>query len=110
MLLFGNESSQVITADRQLQTVIIKVLKPFLSKIQFNDDKLAHKFYPLGRKRAIVVNPDNQFGQPVVEGTNILTQTIKSFHMGGESAKSIAKLFNLNIRQVNDAIEFATAA
>lgn len=109
-LLFGKIDDQLITADKHLQTVIINILKPFISKVEFGDDRLARKFYPLGKKRAVVVNPNNQFGQPVIEGTNILTQTVKSLSLGGESHRSIAKLFDIKVKQVKDAIEFATAA
>lgn len=109
-LLFGNENRELITADKRLQTVIINVLKPFVSKVQFNDDRLAHKFYPLGKQKTIVVNPENQFGQPIIEGTNILPETIQNLRKGGESMSSIAKLYNINVKQVKHAIEFATAA
>ena len=108
-LLFGSDEP-LLTADTRLQTVIIQVLKPFISKIKFNDEKMARKFYPLGKNKTIVVNPENQFGQPVIEGTNILTQTIYNLVIAGESKKSIAKLYNLNINQVNDALEFPKAA
>jgi len=74
-LLFGGDD-QLVTADEHLQTVIIQVLKLFISKVHFNDDRIANKFYPLGKAKTIVVNPENQFGQPTIEGTNILTETI----------------------------------
>ena len=108
-LLFGSDE-QLLTADTRLQSVIIQVLKPFISKIKFNDEKMARKFYPLGKNKTIVVNPENQFGQPVIEGTNILTQTIYNLVRAGETKKSIAKLYDLNINQVNDALEFSKAA
>lgn len=109
-LLFGDEKRELITADKRLQTVIIRVLKPFVSKVQFNDDRLAHKYYPLGKEKTIVVNPENQFGQPVIEGTNILPETILNLSKGGESMTSIAKLYGINVKQVKHAIEFANAA
>ncbi len=110
-LLFGDDQKYLITADKRLQTVIINVLRPFINKVEFDDNsRLANKFYPLGKSKSIVVNPVNQFGQPVIEGTNILAQTVVSMHRGGESQKSIAKLFDINLKQVNHAIEFASAA
>jgi uncharacterized protein (DUF433 family) len=108
-LLFSHKDL-LISADKKLQTVIVQVLRPFINKIEFNDEKMTDKFYPLGKKKAVVVNPENQFGQPVIEGTNVLVQTIYSLSKAGESNKSIAKLFNLNSRQIHDAIGFAKAA
>lgn len=108
-LLFGSDE-YLITADIHLQTVIVDVLKKFISKVQFNDDRIAKKYYPLGKKRSVVVNPENQFGQPIIEGTNILTETIYSLSKGGDPPEFIAKLYDISIDQVQDAIEFANAA
>lgn len=108
-LLFGHDDL-LISADKKLQTVIVQVLKPFLKKIEFSDDRMANRFYPIGKRKAIVVNPENQFGQPIIEGTNILAQTVYLLSEAGESKKSIAKLYDLNIKQVSDAIEFSNAA
>ncbi len=107
-LLFGNEE-QLLTADARLQTVLIKVLKPSINRIQFDDDKIASKFYPLGKNKSVVVNPENQFGQPVIEGTNILIQTIYNLLRASESKKSVARLFDLSTNQIEDVIEFTKA-
>lgn len=108
-LLFS-DNIQLISADRSLQIVIEQVLRPFIKKIQFSDDGFARKFYPLGKKKSIVVNPENQFGQPVIEGTNILTQTIFTLSKGGDSPAFIAKLYDLPIKKVREAIEFSAKA
>jgi uncharacterized protein (DUF433 family) len=108
-LLFGSDD-QLITADKNLQIVIAQILKRFINKIHFNDDRIAKKFYPLGKERCVVVNPDNQFGQPVIDGTNILTETIYNLSRGGDSPEYIAKLYDISASQVSDAIEFAKAA
>ena len=108
-LLFGNDD-QLITADEHLQSVIVQVLKLFISKVQFDDDRIANKFYPLGKGKTIVVNPENQFGQPIIEGTNILTETIYNLSVGGDSHDFIAKLYDISLKNVEDAIEFAKAA
>lgn len=108
-LLFGTEDS-LVTADKHLQTVIVQVLKKFISKVQFNDDRIAKKYYPLGKDRSVVVNPENQFGQPIIDGTNILAETIYSLSRGGDSPEFIAKLYDITVNQVEDAIEYAKAA
>jgi len=108
-LLFGSDD-QLITADKNLQIVIVQVLKTFISKVHFNDDRVAKKFYPLGKEKCVVVNPENQFGQPVIDGTNILAETIYNLSRGGDSHEYIAKLYDITANQVSDAIEFAKAA
>ena len=108
-LLFGRED-QLITADEHLQTVMIQGLKLFIDKVQFNDEGIANKFYPLGKDKTIVVNPEHQFGQPIIEGTNILTETIYNLSVGGDSHGFIANLCDISLKNVEDAIEFAKAA
>jgi uncharacterized protein (DUF433 family) len=92
------------------QRFISDFIAPFIEKIKFDDRRLASKFYPLGRNRSVVINPENQFGQPTIDGTNILTATLFEYYLGNESIKSIANLFDLSIENVQDAIEFHQVA
>lgn len=100
----------IISADKKLQYNIKKVIIPFSHKIEFDNNNFAHKYYPLGKKNAVVVNPKNQFGQPIIEGTNIAAQTIIELHESGESIKMISKLYDISQKQVKDAIQFNQAA
>jgi uncharacterized protein (DUF433 family) len=107
-ILFGDKHD-LTTGDKTLQKVIAQFIIPFATKITFNKLGFADKFYPLENK-TVVVNPMNQFGQPVIEGTNILTATIIDLYEGGESRSSIAKLYDITTKNVNDAIAFGKAA
>lgn len=82
----------------------------FFDKVEFDDNNLAVRFFPLAASRNVVVDPKRQFGQPTIEGTNIKTSTIYNYYLGGESNKSIANMYDLNIAQVKDAIKFSKAA
>lgn len=107
VLLFENLSNLVV-ADKTLQITIPNFLEPLAQKIEFGHDKLATRYYPLGKNKTIVVNPENQFGRPRIDGTNILPETIYDLHLGGDSKKFIAELYNISVRNVDDAIEFST--
>lgn len=103
--------SQLVSANSSFQLLIRDVIEPYTKRIVFDvEDGLAFKYYPLADSKNIVVNRYNQFGQPVIEGTNIKTSTIFTYHTGGESIESIAELYNLTKDQVEDAIEYANAA
>lgn len=60
--------------------------------------------------KTIVVNPENQFGLPVIEGTNILTDTIYDMILGGEDKEIICKSYSITINNINDVVEFSKAA
>lgn len=81
-------------------------LDEFLEKIEFDDNNFAKKFFPLGKNKKVVVDPLHQFGQPVIDGTNIKTQTIYHLHNGGETNENICILYDLTENQVQDAINF----
>ena len=85
-------------------------LQVFLDKIEFNDNNIASKFYPLGKDKNIVVDPKCQFGQPTIKDTNIKTQSIFSLYKGGETEENISILYDLSVEKVKDAIDFCQKA
>jgi uncharacterized protein (DUF433 family) len=88
----------------------LKFMEKFLDKIEFDENNLAAKFYPLTNSKNIVVDPKHQFGQPVVTGTNIKTQTLFNLYNGGETLENISILYNISTDKVKDAITFQNAA
>ncbi|PQA56069.1 DUF433 domain-containing protein [Siphonobacter curvatus] len=100
----GNEI--LITADARLQYEIKEVMEGFCRKIEFDADKLASKFWPLGKDRSVVIDPQRQLGQPTVQGTNILAETLHRLHLGGEDTPTIAQLYGLTQTQVEEALFF----
>lgn len=109
LLLTGDPDGELRRVDTW-QPIITGVLKGLAKKISFNEEKLAHKFHPLGKNKSIVVNPENQFGLPRIEGTNILTDTIYDMVTGGVDKKEICKSYGITLKNVEDVIEFSQAA
>ncbi len=107
-ILFSPDSGEsIVTATPKLQHNITGIIKEFVEKIDFaGDQKLAMRFFPDGRKSSIVIDPERQFGQPIIMGTNILAKTIYSMHKGGETDEFIADVYNLDRSQVNDAVAY----
>ena len=99
-----NEKS-IIHADITLQYNIAEIIRQFCDKIDFKD-AMAYRFWPEGRSRSIVIDPDHQFGQPILAETNLLAETLYLLNKGGESIEFISSLYNIPISKVNDAIEF----
>jgi uncharacterized protein (DUF433 family) len=56
------------------------------------------------------VDPKHQFGLPTIEGTNLRAETVYRMYLAGESKALIATLYELDTKQVNDAIGFFKAA
>ena len=96
----------VVNADGTRQANFEKIIKDYIQKIDFGEDEQAVKFYPNGRESSVVINPRNQFGQPIIEGTNVNAEMLFSMYKSGEPIDFITNLYDLNIKAVEDAIRF----
>ncbi|RKS26583.1 uncharacterized protein DUF433 [Flavobacterium endophyticum] len=108
-IVFELKSGDIVdlNATKQLN---LKFIQEFAKKIVFDKNNLAEKFYPMGKKSSIVVNPHNQFGQPVIDKTNIFPETIYNLYKSKESKKFIAASYDLSLKQVDDAIAYCKPA
>ncbi len=107
--IFFNTNGGTISLDGKFQFQI-EFVKLFFKNLEFDDELLANRFYPLGKKRNIVVDPTRQFGHPVIGNTNIYPETIFNLYKAGEPTKFIAHLYEINEKEVQDAIEYCKAA
>jgi uncharacterized protein (DUF433 family) len=83
------------------------VIKPFCQQLHFDSiSNLASRYFPLGRKKGIVVDPHHAFGRPVIDGTNLATETIATLVRGGESLDDVAAQFRLEMPLVEAAWEY----
>ena len=106
-IYFERSKGEVIDLDGTRQ-FNLSFLLDFVKNIEFDNDNLATKLWPIGKNHSIVVDPEHQFGQPVIDGTNIRPSTIYQLHQGGEPNKFIAMLYDLSETQVKHSIEFCT--
>jgi uncharacterized protein (DUF433 family) len=108
-VMFEQKDGVIYSVDIRQQTYLC-FIKDFFKTLDFGNDSLAIRLWPLGKNRTIVCDPHHQFGQPIIFGTNILAEVISGIHDAGDSIKFIAKTYGLTIHQVNDAIEYAKKA
>jgi uncharacterized protein (DUF433 family) len=107
-ILFSPDAGDsIVTATPKLQYNLTGIIGEFVEKIEFTEDnQLAVRFFPDGKTSSVVIDPERQFGQPIIEGTNILAKTIYSMHKGGETDEFIAEVYSLLPSQVNDAVTY----
>lgn len=96
----------LIKVDGKKQFAIREFIIDFLHKVEFGENNLAQRFYPLKDSKLVVVDPKHQFGQPTISGRNITVSTIKKLNDAGESIKEIASLYNINDSQVINALDY----
>jgi len=81
-------------------------VKDFYKNLDFDSDSLAIRLWPLGKEHHVVCDPEHQFGQPVIEGTNIQTEVLYNLYLAKEPINFIAKVYEILPSQVESAIEF----
>lgn len=96
----------LMKADGKLQPSFRQFIEPFLEKIEYGDDFLAKRFFPLKNSKHIVIDPKKQFGKPIISKSGVRTDVIYKFHLGGETNDNICNLYELQPEQVKDAIKY----
>ena len=88
------------------QYVIREVINPSLyAGIEFEED-VATKWYPVARKKSVVLNPKISFGKPIVEKYGVPTSTLYEAYCVEKDKKLVARIYDVSVDKVSDAIEF----
>lgn len=99
----------LITLDGTSQ-LNLDVIKDFFLHLDFNDDDLAIRFWPLGKEHSIVIDPNRKFGHPTIAGTNIYPETIANHLTAGDPKEYLAEVYNISYSQIDDALKYCSKA
>lgn len=105
--LFIREMGIPINASQRGQSGFPEVLARYLQRIERDKGKIPIRFYPYTYAKApkiIVMDPDVEYGRPVIEGTRITSKMIFDRYSGGESLNEIAHDYDLDISHVEEAL------
>lgn len=97
---------------RNRQSVFKDIIKPSLyDGLEYDEQKRhASRWYPVGRRSPIVIDPARQFGAPIIEATGTPTYTLyQSYLAEGADAKALAitsRVFDVQAKSVAAAIRF----
>lgn len=94
------------------QQAFPQFVKPYLEQLEFGVDDLASRWWPLGRRGGVVVDPRHAFGAPVVEETGIQTQTLADAYRaerrihGDRALERVAWIYEIKPKHVQTALDF----
>ena len=103
-IYFEEKDKTIYSLDIEKQFKL-DFIKLFFKKIDF-ENNIAVRLWPMGKKKAIVVDPHHQFGTPTIKNTNITTQALYNLYLANEPIKFIAQLYEIEVKEVKDAILF----
>lgn len=101
--IFYELDRSLLELNEKQQFSFTKLVAPYCKKIDFQEKThLAERFWPLGKKHQVVVDPHHCFGRPVISGTNITADAIINMLKAGESPEFIASIYELDKKEVED--------
>ena len=91
------------------QYVFEKVIASYLySGLDFNELKEPARWWPMGKDRAVVIDPRRSFGAPIVAKAGIPTKILNSAVNAEKSIEFVAKWYGVEVTEVMDAVQFET--
>jgi uncharacterized protein (DUF433 family) len=88
------------------QTVFAEVVRPFIKDLDFSADKRLLRWWPLSKSRSVVLDPNRQFGQPIVSDAGVATEILYLAVKAGECQRDVANWYEVKESDVRDAIDF----
>ena len=101
------------TGDRVLWDMIKnqyefkKVIAKYLyGGLDFNELEIPSRWYPLGKKNSVVVDPSRGFGAPIAKKSGIPTRILFQSYLSMKSFEEVARWFETDVTSVRDAVRF----
>jgi len=99
----NREKALIDIANRQ--PVFSRIVSPYLRDLEF-DRESPVRWWPLGKRRKIVVDPQRAFGQPITSSRSVPTRILFLAYQNSESFKTIAQWYEVPVQEVRDAVAF----
>jgi len=93
---------------RKRQFAMDAVIRPsLLEGIEYGANASALRWFPVPKKRLVVLDPQVQFGQPIVAEGGVPTDTLAAaFKAEGENVDRVARLYRVKPQEVKAAVAF----
>ena len=75
-------------------------------EIEFGNDDLARKWYPVARSKLIFLDPGIAFGKPIVSDGHVRTSILYDSYKVEKNARIVSKIYEIPIKAVEAAIDF----
>jgi uncharacterized protein (DUF433 family) len=111
--LFVDEMKLLVNVSRSGQLVMRDTLKGLLTRVEWDANGLATRFFPIievvpdpESDKIIFLDPSIRFGKPVIAGKGVPTGIIAELYNAGDSIDDIADEYDCTPLQIKAAIHF----
>jgi uncharacterized protein (DUF433 family) len=102
-----SDDKELVEDLKRGQYVFSNIVRPFFRKLDYDNSDVS-RYWPLSKRKRVVLDPARSFGQPIDSKTGVPTKTL--FYAvkaeGGQSIKQVAKWFDVPEAAVKSAVEF----
>jgi len=91
-------------AKRQL--VFDQFARPFFREVDFDFERRIRRYWPLGKRARVVLDPTRHFGKPIDSKTGVPTWALYQAVDGGESEERVAAWYDVPVAAVARAVEY----
>lgn len=92
-------------AKRQL--AFKNVIRPSLNDgVEFDDSGAVKRWFPLLRSKAVVLDPEIAFGQPIIDAYGVPTAALASAVAAGNGRSTVARMYEVPVTAVDAAVRF----
>lgn len=88
------------------QAVFQAVIRPLLHHLKFNVAGIASAWWPRGESFPVVLDPARSFGAPIIAKRGVPTRMLAGPVLAGDSPDFVARMFDVNHREVECAVDF----
>ena len=88
------------------QQVFAQIIKPFLKGLEFAAGSGLVRWWPLGDKRQVVLDPTRNFGRPILARHGIPTEVLAKAAAASGSVAEVVRWFEVPEAEIQDAIDF----
>ncbi|MGY2179651.1 hypothetical protein [Pseudomonas agarici] len=106
--VFDETGDEAILDLAKRQDAFRQVIGPSLYEgIDYTGEGTAQRWYPIKRSKAIVLDPNRNFGKPVLSSTGVDTASIyHAYLVEGQNTKRVSMIFEISTAAVDAAVNF----
>jgi uncharacterized protein (DUF433 family) len=102
---FTNEGKGHLVDLPSKQQAFETMVRPYFRHLDYEDDIVA-RWWPMGQKGRVVVDPRRSFGQPIDATSGVPTRVLYSAVLAGQTQAEVAKWFEVPVQSVRAAVKF----
>jgi uncharacterized protein (DUF433 family) len=83
-----------------------RILAPYLKGVEFDRSDNLVRWWPLGPRRQVVIDPQRSFGQPIAAAEGVPTSILYRAYQVEDSVLAVASWYEVSRASVRAAVEF----